>query len=171
VIDAELPPVPATYQKSSALGKAVEHLVAASCILTTEARLNVSTAFVDDEGLDLVFHLRGGSATLAVQVKHNSSTSQKTKRGQLICEARAQTFRPRPDLWMLFVVVDFANATLQDVFFVPSGKFDQLANTTGKGKRRITASLKEGSKDQRQEFRMPFPELPHRLEALLTSAE
>ncbi len=106
MIDAELPPVPATYQKSSALGKAVEHLVAASCILTTEARLNVSTAFVDDEGVDLVFHLRGGSATLAVQVKHNSSTTQKTKRGQLICEARGQTLRPFDAWWARSLELD-----------------------------------------------------------------
>jgi hypothetical protein len=48
------------------MGKAVEHLVAASCIIVTRGRLNVSTALVDDEGVDLVFHRRDSSATLAV---------------------------------------------------------------------------------------------------------
>ena len=36
------------------MGKAVEYLVAASCILATRGELNVSTSLVDDEGVDLV---------------------------------------------------------------------------------------------------------------------
>ncbi len=50
-------------------GKAVEHLVAATCVLASGFQLNVSTSLVDDEGVDLVFHRRGHTATLAVQVK------------------------------------------------------------------------------------------------------
>jgi uncharacterized protein GlcG (DUF336 family) len=50
-------------------GKAVEHLVAATCILMSELQLNVSTSLVDDEGVDLVFHRREASTPLAVQVK------------------------------------------------------------------------------------------------------
>lgn len=164
------------YEHSAAMGKAVEHLVAASCILATNARLNVLTAFVDDDGVDLVFHLRGGTATLAVQVKHSTTDTQKVKRGQLICEVRAETFRPRPELWMLFVVVDRRSATIGDVFFVPSSDFDARANTTGKGKggkgkRRITASLKAGSDDKWQPFRTPFPALPDQIVAILGDRE
>ena len=33
------------------MGKAVEYLVAAACILSTRGELNVSTSMVDDEGL------------------------------------------------------------------------------------------------------------------------
>jgi hypothetical protein len=51
------------------MGKAAEYLVAAVCILATRGRLNVSTSIVDDEGVDLVFHLRDSTPTLAVQVK------------------------------------------------------------------------------------------------------
>jgi uncharacterized protein GlcG (DUF336 family) len=54
---------------SSRMGKAVEHLVAATCILQSRARLNVSIALVDHEGVDLVFHRRGTSTTLDVQAK------------------------------------------------------------------------------------------------------
>ncbi|MFF3659105.1 hypothetical protein [Streptomyces olivochromogenes] len=56
------------------MGKAAECLVAASAILATGGELNVSTSLVDDEGVDLVFHRRGSSATLAVQVKARMST-------------------------------------------------------------------------------------------------
>ena len=39
------------------MGKAANYLVAAVCILAPRGRLNVSTSIVDDEGVDLVFHL------------------------------------------------------------------------------------------------------------------
>lgn len=44
-----------TDRDSARKGKAVEHLVAATCILVSGLELNVSTSFVDDEGVDLVF--------------------------------------------------------------------------------------------------------------------
>jgi hypothetical protein len=59
------------------MGKAAEHLVAAFCILATRGALNVSTSLVDDEGVDLVFHRRGSTATLAVQVKARMSDSKR----------------------------------------------------------------------------------------------
>jgi hypothetical protein len=160
-----------TYKNSAAFGKAVEHLVAASCILSTSARLNVSTSFVDDDGVDLVFHLRGGTATLAVQVKHNSTSTQKVQREQLICDVRTATFRPRSDLWMLFVVVDFPTARLGDVFFVPSVEFERRAAGRGGAKRKITASLKPHSSDQWQPFRLPFAALPEQILEVLARAE
>ncbi|WP_285690533.1 hypothetical protein [Actinoplanes sp. NBRC 103695] len=51
---------------ASRMGKAAEHLIAAFCIMATRGALNVSTTLVDDEGIDLVFHRRGSTATLAV---------------------------------------------------------------------------------------------------------
>jgi hypothetical protein len=152
-----------TYKKSAAFGKAVEHLIAASCILSTSAKLNVSTSFVDDDGVDLVFHLRGGTSTLAVQVKHNSTSTQKVQRQRLICDVRTATFRPRSGLWMLFVVVDFPTAQLGDVFFVPSAEFARRASGRGGPKRKISASLKPHSNDQWQGFRSPFAALPGRV--------
>jgi hypothetical protein len=142
------------------IGAAVEHLVAASCILASDAVLNVSTSLVDDEGVDLVFHRRGRSTTLAVQVKSRGSDTSVVQREQFIGNVRSQTFQSRPDLYMLFVVVDRPTATLGTVWFVPSVDFDRLARTTGKGMRRFTASMKEGSGDQWRPYRMPFRELP-----------
>jgi hypothetical protein len=84
------------------MGKAVEYLVAASCILATEGELNVSTSLVDDEGVDLVFHRRNSSATLAVQVKARMSTSKRVRSQGVVAFVRSQTFKPRDDLDMLF---------------------------------------------------------------------
>ena len=154
-----------TYLHKSAdagrIGAAVEHLVAASCILASDAVLNVSTSLVDDEGVDLVFHRRGRPTTLAVQVKSRGSDTSVVQRDQFIGNVRTQTFQARPDLYMLFVVVDRPTATLGTVWFVPSVDFDRLARTTGKGMRRFTASLGEGSEDQWRPYRMPFRELPN----------
>jgi hypothetical protein len=51
------------------LVRSLKHLVAAFCIRDTRGVLNVSTSVVDSEGVDLVFHWRGSTATLAVQIK------------------------------------------------------------------------------------------------------
>lgn len=69
------------FLDSSRMGKAVEHLVASSCILSSRARLNVSTALVDDEGVDLVFHEQGRSNTLAVQVMARMIDSKLAQKG------------------------------------------------------------------------------------------
>ena len=80
---------------------------------------------------------------------------------------RSQTFTPRRDLFMLFVVVDRPTATLGTVWFVPSGEFDRLASTTQQGTRRMSASLKPESRDKWSGYRMEFPELPASITAVL----
>src|SRR3954468_20938663 len=94
---------------SSRKGKAVEHLLAASCILASNGELNASTSLVDDEGVDIVFHRRGSSRTLAVQVKsrfaEEGGSTHLHERGTFITDVRAVTFQPRDNLYLLFVVV------------------------------------------------------------------
>lgn len=159
-------------QNASRIGKAVEHLVAASCILATNTLLNVSTAFVDDEGVDLVFHRRGGTATLAVQVKSRSTDSTVAKSGSFIANVRKETFRQRAGLYMLFVVINRPTATLETTWFVPSAEFAKLARPAGAKQRlRITASSKPNSHDKWSPYRMSFPELPGRILALLDAME
>jgi hypothetical protein len=151
------------YQRKSVdagrVGAAVEHLVAASCILATNGELNVMTSLVDDEGVALVFNRRGHPETLAVQVKSRSSDTSTMARGRFLATVRAQTFSPRSDLLMLFVVVDRPTAVLRTTWLVPSREFDELAITMGSGDRRMSASAKPGSKDKWTPYRMGFPEL------------
>ncbi len=153
------------HGNASRVGKAVEYLVATSCILGSGLELNVSTAFVNDEGVDLVFHRRGKSATLAVQVKSRSTAADVVKRDKFLADVRRATFRPRDDdLWMLFLVIDMSVALVRDVWFVPSKKFDDLANKAKGGEiRRINASLKPGTADQWKPYRLSFKALPGRI--------
>ena len=102
------------------MGKAVEHLVASTCIIQSRARLNVSTSLVDDEGVDLVFHRRGGTATLAVQVKARMSDSKQLAGGTFRQNVRMVSLKPRPDLYGLFVAVDVPSGTFDTCWFIPS---------------------------------------------------
>lgn len=153
------------------IGKAVEHLVAASCILASDAELNVSTSLVDDEGVDLVFHRRGGSATLAVQVKSRGSDTSEVLKGRFSANVRAATFEPRADLYMLFVVVDRPTAQLGPVWFIPSIDFDEHASTTGRGMRRISANTGPAAQDRWLPYRMGFEDLPRVIQNALAALD
>lgn len=143
------------------MGKATEYLVASFCILVSQGRLNVSTSMVDDEGVDLVFHQRGGTATLAVQVKARMLSGTVAARGRFQAFVRSQTFTPRSDLALLFVAVDDEHGQLRQAWLVPSDEFDQRKGTpTAQGRYRFSASLKPGTQDQWSPYRLEPLELP-----------
>ncbi|SRR6266542_3107940 len=85
------------YLGSSWKGRAIEQLIAAKCILGSNGRLNVSTPFADDAGVELVFHLRDRPATLAVQVKSRFRSAHFPK-NTYRTQVRLATFAPRDDL-------------------------------------------------------------------------
>ncbi|MHC0429664.1 hypothetical protein ACX6XY_05660 [Streptomyces sp. O3] len=154
------------------MGKAAEYLVAASCILATSGELNVSTSLVDDEGVDLVFHRRGSSATLAVQVKARMSTGTQIQQGRLMAFVRSQTFQPRTDLDMLFVAVDVELGAIMMAWLIPSCTFGEMVTEpNSKGRLRFSASMKPDSKDRWSPFRLTAGELPKRLLARLAELE
>ncbi|MDJ0345040.1 hypothetical protein QMK19_14285 [Streptomyces sp. H10-C2] len=154
------------------MGKAAEYLVAAACILATGGELNVSTSLVDDEGVDLVFHRRGSTATLAVQVKARMSTGVQVQQGRLMAFVRSQTFQPRPDLDMLFLAVDVECGAIMTAWLVPSDEFSKkVTEPNSKGRFRFSASMKTKSKDQWVQFRLTNAELPRRILARLADLE
>ncbi|WP_329317915.1 hypothetical protein [Streptomyces sp. NBC_01262] len=154
------------------MGKAAEYLVAASCILATQGELNVSTSIVDDEGVDLVFHRRGSSATLAVQVKARMSTGVQIQQGRLMAFVRSQTFQARADLDMLFLAVDVERGAITTAWLVPSHDFDAtLSEPNSKGRYRFSASLKSDSNDRWTPYRLTAAELPRRILARLAELD
>lgn len=146
------------------VGKAVEAVLGASIVLVSEGELNVSTSLVDDEGVDLVFNRQGESNTLAVQVKSRTTDSKRVQQGGMWAQVKASTFNPRPDLAMLFAVVDPPSATIRPLWFVPSIDFEQLAyhNPTD-GTRWIRTRIEEEVQDHWTPYRVQFPELPERI--------
>lgn len=158
----------AENRDSARKGKAVEHLVAATCILVSGLELNVSTSLVDDEGVDLVFHRRERSATLAVQVKSRSLNAKTiADRSRFVANVGASTFRARDDLYMLFVAIDTDDGTFNPVWLVPSTTFSERIKPNNKHRRQFVASMKPGTHDQWQKFRYDRAELPGRILAIL----
>lgn len=146
------------------MGKAAEYLVAAVCILATRGQLNVSTSIVDDEGVDLVFHLRDHTATLAVQVKARMLDGSVASRGRIQAFVRQATFKPRESLDLLFILVDNEHGTIDTAWLVPSKDFDLLKGTpTKQGRLRFSASASPTSRDKWSRYRLSAAELQVRI--------
>jgi hypothetical protein len=152
---------PSKHSGSARKGKAVEHLIAASCILASGGELNASTSLVDDEGVDIVFHRRGHSRTLAVQVKsrfdEEGGSTHLHDQGRFIGDVRAVTFQPRDNLYLLFAVVRSKEADFGPVWFVPSHDFAAKALKVGSDSKpvlRMSASAKPDTDDQWRRFRL-----------------
>jgi hypothetical protein len=175
LVDAEESEDEDAYLDKSAsagrMGKAVEYLVAAACILSTRGELNVSTSMVDDEGVDLVFHRRDSAATLAVQVKARMSDSKRVRSGSFVAFVRSQTFRARADLDMLFVAVDIDRGAVMKAWLVPSVEFDSLLKPQNSGKYRFGASMKDETKDRWASHRLEADELAPAILARLSELE
>lgn len=156
---------------ASRKGKAAELLVAASCILGSGGELNVSTSFVDDEGVDLVIHRRARPTTLALQVKSRFASAATTRRGHFTNEVRGQTFAPREDFHLLFLVVDERHATIPVCWLVPSTVMADRVQPNRRNRFRFSASMSGATQDQWREFRLSSDELPSKLLSILSQLE
>jgi hypothetical protein len=155
--------MPIDNRDAARLGKAVEHLVAATCILISGLELNVSTSFVDDEGVDLVFARRGQSKTLAVQVKSRRLTGTSMSRGTFRTQVRNATFGAREDLHLLFVAVDAEEGVFDLAWLVPSIDFAAATTVNSQSRRRFVASAKEKTQDQWSRYRCSRHDLAGRV--------
>jgi hypothetical protein len=167
-----------TENKGSARkGRAIESLVAASCILATGGELNALTALVDDEGVDITFKRRDGNRTLDVQVKSRFYDGSKAlrKKGRFIADIRKATFRPRKDLFILYVAVDSIDVDMGPVWLVPSKVLEKQGikihpKKTGK-QLRFDASVKPTSKDKWTPYRMSKAQFPQAILKAITDLE
>jgi len=151
------------------IGKALEYLVAASCILMSGGRLNVSTPLVDDEGVDLVFNRADRPATLAVQIKGRSRGARVVQQGKFLADVLKRTFAPRSDLYLLFVVYDEAAADYGPVWLVPSGELAERGGNSRQGAGLRFATTLRGEENQWRKHRFGKEELPQRILEVLDS--
>lgn len=153
-------------------GTAVEYLIAASCMLASDFKLNVSTNMVDDEGVDLVFHRRDSPATLAVQIKSRSWSAHVMRdREKFIADVRQGTFHHRRDLFLLFVAVDSQFAEYGPLWLIPSVDFANGLTPGKRAKLRFVASASPASNDRWVKYRMERSQLPNRILAALDELE
>ena len=97
----------------------------------------------------------------------NANTIAKSDR--FVTNVRASTFRPRDDLYMLFVAVNTDDGTFEPVWLVPSTVFADRTKPNKRNRHRFLASMRAGTKDQWRKFRMDRSELPGRLLDILDS--
>ena len=141
-------------------------------MLASDFALNVSTNLVDDEGVDLVFHRRDGSATLAVQIKSRSWSANVMRSGEkLVANVRRTTFHERRDLFLLFVAVDARFADYGPVWLIPSIDFASALASSKRATLRFAASASPASTDRWTKYRLERSELPGRILATLEDLE
>jgi hypothetical protein len=158
-----------TTRGENRAGKALEYLIAASCILMSDLRLNVSTPLIDDEGVDLVFNRSDRPATLAVQVKGRSQTAEVVKGGKFLADVSLRTFVPRDDLYVLYVVYDKAQADYGPVWLVPSKELAKRGRKSrGGSSLRFQPSIR-GELNQWVPYRFDKSALPGQILAVLDS--
>lgn len=163
--------MPAGDADASWKGKAVEQLIAAHCVLLSSGQLNVSVPMVDDEGVDLVFSLRGKPQTLALQVKARFSTSKRVAGGSFRIQIRRATFRPRADLAILGVVFDAKEGRLDRAWLVPAIDFAQLTSKQSMHRTvLVMAAAIAGHTNQWVKYSCEPRELPQRIIELLKRA-
>lgn len=164
-----LPPdgvVDSVDPRSSWKGRARELLIAAKSMLGSEGKLTVSTPLVDDDGVDLIFSLRGRPATLAVQVKARFRPGV-FPRNTFQTQLRRATFGPRPELALLFVLYDGDRQGIETAWLVPSLDFEELTRNLTHPDRIVFAASLSGQHNKWSAFRQTPSELPGALVELL----
>jgi hypothetical protein len=92
------------------------------------------------------------------------STGVLVGQDRLMAFVRAQTFRPRGDLDMLFLGVDVEKGSIVTAWLVPSNVFAAMAGEpSSQGRLRFSASMKPKSADRWAQYRLTATQLPHRI--------
>lgn len=153
------------HTDSSRKGKAVEQLIGALCVLGSNGELNAWTSLVDDEGVDLVVQKRQRPETIALQVKARFTTAKGiAERQRFQSQVRKQTLRPRPDLYMLFVVANPTTLDVGPIWLIPSRKFSRKAPVgSNQKKHKFVASAKKGTADKWSPYLVDKTDLPKKL--------
>lgn len=156
------------HADSARKGKAVEHLVAALCVLGSDGELNAWTSLVDDEGVDLVLQRRNRPETLALQVKSRFTTAKGIAESQRFhSQVRKATLRQRSDLYMLFVVANPKTLEVGPIWLISSRSFVRHAPLGSNQKYKFVASAKAETNDKWAKYVVPKQELPKKLLGLL----
>jgi hypothetical protein len=153
------------------MGKAAELLVTATVIISTRGELNVATAILDDDGIDIIFSRKGHPETLSVQVKSRFSDSDQVQKGTFSTPIREATFAPAPDMYLLGMIVDVPTTTITHAWLIPSEVINDRCKPNGQKKRVVSASMKPGAKDQWVPFRVGPDQIGARIGDLLAGLQ
>jgi hypothetical protein len=154
-------------------GKPVELFIAAYCMLASKNQLNVSTSFIDDEGVDLVFNRWRHSGTLALQVKSQFADTKEALRGKFVARVKRSTFQARSDYYVLFVNVDEDPVRLGPIWLVPSAVLDKKNQGSAEieFKANLNTAGEEGVESKWNKYAVVLEELPQLVLSILQKLE
>lgn len=149
-------------------GKIAQDLLAIATVLGSRGKVNVALPSVDDEAVDIIFYLRGGSRkTLFAQVKSRWLSSKGVQKGVFRTQVRRATFSSRENYCLIFAVCDQEQLQLgQTLWIVPSDDFTKLTSGQSNPKRIVFQSNFD-SNDMWQKYRLKLQQLPDRIIELL----
>lgn len=153
---------------STQKGKAVESLVAATCIIGSDGKLSVSIPMVDDEGIDLVFTSKENRKSLFIQVKSRFTLS---KKGNYRTQIRKKSFIPQKDFFIMCIFYNRQQAKLGDLLWlIPS--IDFKAKLIGQHNKRIYVfqSRLTSQRDMWKPYQVQIKDLPDRILNILREA-
>ena len=157
--------------RQSLEGQARRAVIAAYCMLASRNRLNVATSYIDDEGVDLFVNRWRGRSTLALQVKSKYSDSVEIGRDEFIVNVSRRTFEPRPNYYVVFVLVDEELVRLNPMWLVPSQVLGE--KSPGSKDIRFAANLATVGKGlgQWEEYVVTLEGLPGKILGILDGLE
>lgn len=140
-------------------GNIVEDRIKELILLYGQGLLNVYKPVVDKEGIDLIVNKSGTFKTIFIQVKSRFNAVENKK--------LVLTIRPQPAHYSYYILgAAFNPATLEledNLLLIPSHVLIEKGTHLNSGNIRVTASLKDGSKDIWQPFFIKKSELVNKL--------
>ena len=129
-------------------GDIVEDRIKELLVLYGQGLLNVYKPVVDKEGIDLIVTKSGTFKTIFIQVKSRFNAVENNK---LVLTIKGQA--PHYSYYVLGAAFNPATLELEDkILLIPSHDLEEKGTHLSNGKIRVTASLKENSKDLWQPY-------------------
>ncbi|PNQ96130.1 hypothetical protein C1S70_24975 [Azospirillum argentinense] len=133
------------------VGKIGETIVGAQLMLASSGRLSPFAPLADDGGVDLLLHDKVSGRSVTIQVKGRVAKAQETL-GYVQFDVRTSTFRDGPDMFLLAVLLDMQQGSVQRAWLIPMAELPAVSMRKAE-KLAITPSPNSASKDRYTPYR------------------
>ena len=133
------------------IGKIGENIVGAQLMLASAGRLSPFMPIADDGGVDLLVHDKVTGRSVTVQVKGRVAKGEDAL-GYVQFDVRTSTFRDRRDMFLLAVLLDMQQGSVQRAWLIPMAELPAVSMRKAE-KLAITPSPNSASKDRYTPYR------------------
>ncbi len=133
------------------IGRIGENIVGAQLMLASAGRLSPFVPLADDGGVDLLVHDKVTGCSVTVQVKGRVAKDDSAL-GYVQFDVRTSTFRDGPDMFLLAVLLDMQQGSVQRAWLIPMAELPAISMRKAE-KLAITPSPNSASKDRYTPYR------------------